>query len=102
MVVMSLKLFLRFQGPTTILMQSRTARLSEVFRKDDFNELADTEPGALPTPAEDRKKKIVIGTADERPTATGSGRSPKALKVAIVRDGKLEFQDSDFKAFTRS
>lgn len=101
MLIMSLKLFLRFQGPTTILMQSRTARLSEVFRKDDFNELADTEPGALPTLTEDRKK-IVIGTADARPIAAGSSRSPKALKVAIVRDGKLEFQDSDFKAFTRS
>lgn len=94
------KLFLRFEGPTTILMQSRTARLAEVFRRDDFNELADTEPGAL----EDQTKKIIIGAADERQIATdsNSSRSLKALKVAIVKDGKLEFQDSDFKAFTRS
>lgn len=95
------KLFLRFEGPTTILMQSRTARLAEVFRRDDFNELADTEPGAL---EDQTKKKIIIGAADERQIATdsNSSRSPKALKVAIVKDGKLEFQDSDFKAFTRS
>lgn len=95
---------MRFEGPTTILVQSRTARLAEVFRKDDFSELADTEPGALPAfmePAQDQKK-IVIGAADERQTATASSRSPKALKVAIVKDGKLEFQDSDFKAFTKS
>lgn len=100
-----LKLFLRFEGPTTILVQSRTARLAEVFRKDDFSELADTEPGALSAftePAQDQKKKIVIGATDERQTATTSSRNPKALKVAIVKDGKLEFQDSDFKAFTRS
>lgn len=79
-------------------MQSRTARLAEVFRRDDFNELADTEPGAL----EDQNKKVIIGAADERQIATDSSRSPKALKVAIVKDGKLEFQDSDFRAFTRS
>lgn len=83
-------------------MQSRTARLAEVFREDDFSELADTEPGALPEMGQDQKK-IVIGSVDERQITTGSSsRSPKALKVAIVRDGKLEFQDSDFKAFTRS
>lgn len=82
-------------------MQSRTVRLAEVFRKNDFSELADTEPGALPEMGQDQKK-IVIGSVDERQITTGSSRSPKALKVAIVRDGKLEFQDSDFKAFTRS
>lgn len=82
-------------------MQSRTARLAEVFRSDDFNELADTEPGAL---EDQTKKKIIIGAADERQIATdsNSSRGPKALKVAVVKDGKLEFQDSDFKAFTRS
>ncbi|KAL0634573.1 Altered inheritance of mitochondria protein 24, mitochondrial [Maublancomyces gigas] len=95
------RLFLRFRGPTTILMQSRTVRLAEVFRKNDFSELADTEPGALPEMGQDQKN-IVIGSVDERQITTGSSRSPKALKVAIVRDGKLEFQDSDFKAFTRS
>ncbi|KAI5842602.1 mitochondrial biogenesis AIM24-domain-containing protein [Morchella snyderi] len=109
------RLFLRFQGPSTILVQSRTAPLSEVFRKEDFSELADTEPGLLPSPiatkaieappssssSSSSSEKITIGAADVRPVSTG-GRHPSALKIAIVgRDGKTEFQDSDFKAFTR-
>lgn len=103
------QLFLRFQGPSTILVQSRTAPISEVFKKEDFSELADTEPGALPAPTkiagqytvDQSRKKIVIGSVDDRPTTVASGRHSKGLKVAIVKDGKLEFQDSDFKAFTR-
>lgn len=92
-------------------MQSRTAKLSEVFRKEDFSEMADVQPGALPvsintTAGQDTSdpsdKKIIIGTVDDRPTSSTSSRDPKGLKVAIVgRDGKTEFQDSDFKAFTR-
>lgn len=94
-------------------MQSRTAPLSEVFRKEDFSELADTEPGLLPSPiatkaieappssSSSSSEKITIGAADVRPVSAG-GRHPSALKIAIVgRDGKTEFQDSDFKAFTR-
>lgn len=93
-------------------MQSRTARLSEVFRKEDFGELADTEPGLLPSPiatkaieapSSSSSEKITIGAADVRPVGASSGRHPSALKIAIVgRDGKTEFQDSDFKAFIRS
>lgn len=96
-------------------MQSRTARLSEVFRKEDFSELADTEPGLLPSPTTTKaieapssstsssSEKITIGAADERPVDASSGRHPSSLKIAIVgRDGKTEFQDSDFKAFIRS
>lgn len=99
-----MQLFLRFKGPATILVQSRAAAVTEVFRRGELSEFADTEPGAVPGIAgehvlEEKGAKIVIGGMDSRGT---SPRGAKALKVAIIgKDGKASFQDSDFKSFTK-
>ncbi|KAI4151599.1 MAG: hypothetical protein LQ340_003419 [Diploschistes diacapsis] len=41
------RLFLQFQGPSTILLQTRASRISDVLTSRDVNEIADTEPGAV-------------------------------------------------------
>lgn len=40
-------LFLRFSGPTTLLIQSRGGRLRDVLNDAEVNEIADTPPGAV-------------------------------------------------------
>jgi uncharacterized protein (AIM24 family) len=41
------RLFLKFNGPTTILLQSRASRVSDVLTKNEVNEIADVEPGTV-------------------------------------------------------
>lgn len=41
------RLFLQFRGPANILMSSRGVRVSDVLSRDDINEIADTEAGAV-------------------------------------------------------
>lgn len=68
------RLFLQFQGPTTILMSSRGARISDVLTKEDVNEIADTEAGLAARTLESVAKRGQLETtptgATEKPTAT--------------------------------
>jgi len=41
------KLFLRFEGPTTILLQSRGNRITDILTKEQVNEIADAPAGAV-------------------------------------------------------
>lgn len=41
------RLFLRFYGPTTILMQSRGSRIRDALTQSDVNEIADAPAGAV-------------------------------------------------------
>ena len=43
----SLQLFLRFRGPTTILLQSRAGGITDVLTSRDVNEIADSPAGAV-------------------------------------------------------
>lgn len=46
-----LQLFLQFDGPTTILVQSRGPRLNDIISEREVNELADTPRGITADPA---------------------------------------------------
>ena len=46
------RLFLQFRGPTTILMSSRGARVSDVLTNAEVNEIADAPAGAVPSAVE--------------------------------------------------
>ncbi|KAL7270765.1 Altered inheritance of mitochondria protein 24, mitochondrial [Rhizina undulata] len=101
-------LFIRFQGPGTILVQSRAARITDVLNKEDVNEMAEVAPGALSQIADTAAKheidfdRAIVHKPAGRSTGPPSGMRPSHLKVVIVgKDGKVEFQDSDFKEFTK-
>jgi hypothetical protein len=81
------QLFLHFQGPATILVQSRGAALSDVLTTRDVNEIADSPAGSVPkalsiqSPAE--------AGVDIQPSATSS---PTTISYASVsRDGAVKF-----------
>jgi uncharacterized protein (AIM24 family) len=84
------RLFLHFKGPTTILMSSRGARISDVFTRDQVNEIADAPAGVVaeavdvvtnPKPIEEAPVKV------NEPNVR--------INVASVgKDGKVEFADA--------
>ena len=49
------RLFLRFQGPATLLLQSRTSKITETLTSRDVSEYADIEPGALESLSKDTR-----------------------------------------------
>ncbi|KAI9877242.1 MAG: Altered inheritance of mitochondria protein 24, mitochondrial [Pleopsidium flavum] len=99
------RLFLHFHGPFTILIQSRTSRLSDVLTTRDVNEIADTPAGAVQsavTLSSTLKKEDGYGLSSSLDAPKRATDSPTHLSVASVRrDGKVDFKDADdFKGFT--
>lgn len=88
------RLFLRFTGPTTILLQSRGSRASDVLTRRDVDEMADAPPGAV---------EAVLAKRDEGQRAGeegGRGRTlvqkPPKLSIATVqRDGKVRIEGTE-------
>ncbi|KAI9816521.1 MAG: Altered inheritance of mitochondria protein 24, mitochondrial [Pycnora praestabilis] len=97
------RLFLRFYGPTTILLQSRAPRMVDVLSSRDVSEFADTPAGAVQSAAilTTRKEEVHGSTSNNDPLAASN--SPTRLSVASIgADRKVEFKDTDdFKSFSR-
>lgn len=93
------RLFLKFHGPTTILISSRASRISDVLTSRDVNEIADAPAGVLQT-------AVTLVTTPKN-VDEGSQRQvtdvPTGFHVAEVsRDGKVKFADAeDVKSFLR-
>jgi uncharacterized protein (AIM24 family) len=103
------RLFLRFQGPTTILVQSRAARVADVLSRDQVNEIADTDAGVVTQSIrdvqgvrdqarEDQKRMGVQGATTSAATKREGaekedvvGKTTK-LEVSGVEDGKATFK----------
>jgi hypothetical protein len=83
------RLFLRFEGPTTILIQSRGSRVRDVLTQDQVNEIADAPAGLALDVAKDASKPAAI-TAPS--VATQIPTPPKVSVAAIGRDGKVSFE----------
>ncbi|PGH26606.1 hypothetical protein AJ80_01735 [Polytolypa hystricis UAMH7299] len=86
-------LFLQFDGPATILVQSRASRVNDVLTTEQVNEIADTAPGVT-SPAVRQVLK-----QDEKPSAPAESVSPpihdenvRQSVVTVRRDGKVEFE----------
>ena len=89
-----LQLFVKFRGPSTILVQSRAARLRDVLSKQEVNDIAITEPGSLETFYDD--KAAGVGDVTQRKV------EPLTVKMASIQpSGKVEFEDSTPQAFIR-
>ncbi|KAI8961463.1 mitochondrial biogenesis AIM24-domain-containing protein [Daldinia sp. FL1419] len=92
------RLFLQFRGPTTILMSSRGARISDVLTNADVNELADAPMGEVPAAVELATKP--------KPELTPKTEDAAAVKINVAsvgQDGKVSFADAkNLKDFEKS
>lgn len=62
-----IQLFLRFEGPTTMLLQSRGSRVSDVLTLKDVNEIAESQPGLCRMLWTARSKKRSSRLVQEQP-----------------------------------
>ncbi|KAE8441255.1 hypothetical protein EG329_005586 [Mollisiaceae sp. DMI_Dod_QoI] len=91
-------LFLKFHGPTTILISSRASRISDVLTSRDVNEIADSPAGAVQSAT-----TLLSKPKDEEGSSKQISDVPTGFHVAEVgRDGKVKFEDAqDIKPFLR-
>ncbi len=93
------RLFMKFYGPTTILMSSRASRISDVLTARDINEIANTEAGAV------QDAVTLVGS----PKGEGEGEKKQVTDVPtgfhyaqVSVDGKVKFGEvTDAKGFVR-
>jgi Mitochondrial biogenesis AIM24 len=83
------RLFLRFEGPTTILMQSRGSRVRDVLTRDQVNEIADA-PAGLALDVTGNTLKPAATTAPS--VATQIPTPPKVSVASVGKDGKVSFE----------
>ncbi|MCJ1376035.1 Altered inheritance of mitochondria protein 24, mitochondrial [Loxospora ochrophaea] len=87
------RLFLHFRGPTTILLQTRASRLSDVLTSRDVNEIADTPAGEVQAAVTLASKSSSTASITSPSTASSA---PNRLNFASIgQDGKVEFQETD-------
>jgi len=80
---------LSFEGPATILLQSRGSRLRDVLSAQEINDIADAPAGALQL-ATDEHTTRTQSRATTLPTQTPAKTS---MTFASVKpDGKVEFE----------
>lgn len=89
--LISLQLFLRFEGPTTMLLQSRASRISDVLTLKDVDEIAESPPGVVHDAVTRRIKEEIkeIGAGTQAPISSTDASA--TLKYATIRNGKAEF-----------
>jgi len=93
------RLFLRFEGPTTMLIQSRASRISEVLTLKDTDEIASSQPGAVED-AITRKIREEIRDIEThktdmpltRPIASQDAGDSSQVKYFTIRSGKAELE----------
>jgi uncharacterized protein (AIM24 family) len=86
------RLFLRFQGPTTLLIQSRAARVNDVLTGREVNEIADAPVGAV------TEALAIPSNPGTKSTSSANvvqvSASPVAARMSSARigpDGKVIF-----------
>jgi hypothetical protein len=70
-------------------VQSRTSRLSDVLTKEEINDIATVEPGALKN------------FHPEEPAPVVPGENLEVKKAIVQSGGKVTFEDSSAKDFIR-
>ncbi|RYP74673.1 hypothetical protein DL770_007560 [Monosporascus sp. CRB-9-2] len=84
------RLFLQFRGPSTILMSSRGARISDVLSKEEVNEIADAPAGSVLAAVE-------LATRPEPSSEPAKTTDVAAVKINVAsvgEDGKVKFEDA--------
>ncbi|KAK5684238.1 Altered inheritance of mitochondria protein 24, mitochondrial [Elasticomyces elasticus] len=83
------RLFLHFNGPATILIQSRGTALSDALTTQDVNEIADSPAGSASAAIAGRPADDVSPPAGS--TATSSKTQPTSISYASVNHGSVKF-----------
>ena len=86
---MDVKLFLRFSGPTTVLLQTRASRISDVLRAQDVQEFADSAAGTVQT-----AMSSATSTANV-PIKPAVNNNPRLTVASKGFDGKVSFRETD-------
>ncbi|KAI9861485.1 MAG: Altered inheritance of mitochondria protein 24, mitochondrial [Vezdaea acicularis] len=96
------RLFLRFHGPTTLLMQTRAHRISDVLTTRDVDEISDAEPGAVQSVVNLTQKPV----SDSPPKSLSKSVPNVPLRlnyVSIERDGKVKLEETgNFKDLAKT
>lgn len=83
---------MKFRGPTTILIQSRAAQISDVLTKQEVDDMSRLQPGGLDS---------LVPAQIEQSDKVFQIEAPTTMKVAQVqRGGRVSFEDGDAKDFT--
>jgi hypothetical protein len=86
------RLFLQFHGPTTLLLSSRAARISDVLTSRDINEIADSPAGAA------QSAVTLASLPKEIETSQRAADVPTGFRIASVGgDGKVKFGEAPKK-----
>ena len=84
------RLFLQFQGPATLLIQSRAARVNDILTAQDVNEIADTPAGAVPdTIANIRPTGPELSKPGPALPAPAAPVQPRISTASVGHDGKV-------------
>ncbi|KAH8701850.1 altered inheritance of mitochondria protein 24, mitochondrial [Talaromyces proteolyticus] len=109
------RLFLQFDGPATLLIQTRAARVRDILSDNEVNEIADTPPGAtfnafnkLEYGKDHQEKGDYQKAAEEAvsrapvPSRTVDQLTQEikgvSQSIATIRDGKVEFEKLEAKS----
>lgn len=82
------RLFLQFQGPTTLLLSSRASRISDVMTTRDVNEIADSPAGAV-----QEAVTLTIGPEPVKEVAPKKDVPTGFHYAKVTRDGKVKFEE---------
>lgn len=90
------RLFLHFEGPTTMLLQSRASRISDVLTLKDVDEISSSPPGAVQDAVARKIReeiKEISSSIPSSPIASqSSSDSATTVRPATVTQGKAEFE----------
>ena len=91
--LISQQLFLQFHGPTTILLQTRASRLSDVLTSRDVNEIADVAPGVVqPLATLSRKDSPAESDGQTKTGIPVTIKAPRMSTASIGSDGKVTIE----------
>lgn len=87
------QLFLRFHGPSTILLQSQASRLADTLSNDEVNEIAEAQPGAVQAAikgltAKDKSQDATV----QEPKSPESISAPRMNIASVGPDRKVTFE----------
>ena len=88
------RLFLRFEGPANILVQSRGNKITESLTNRDINEMADAPAGAVQLALNPGSKKTGSSSDDGAAPAAPPQVPPKMSYASVKGDGRVEFEKS--------
>lgn len=89
------QLFLQFHGPSSILVQTRAARLNDVLTSQDVNEIADAQPGVvqpLVTLERDQRNQYSSDQQKSQVASPVTIKAPSMQTASIGSDGKVTFE----------